>query len=113
MTPIIDCHTHIFPDHGAARIIEALRKEADNVPAYTDGTRQGLINSMVLAGIDASVQVPVATRADQVESINNFTIKTNNPQIISFGAIHPQYQKFQAELGRLKAAGIKGVKFHP
>ena len=48
-----------------------------------------------------------------METINNFAIKLNSPQIISFGAIHPQYLNFTREMDRLKTAGIKGVKFHP
>lgn len=110
--PVVDIHTHIFPDHGAARIIAALESEAD-CKAFTDGTRQGLLDSMQQSGIQVSVQVPVATRADQVESINTYAIKITDHRIISFGALHPKYPHFQKEINRLKASGIKGVKFHP
>jgi predicted TIM-barrel fold metal-dependent hydrolase len=112
MNPIIDIHTHIFPDHGAARIIAALEAETD-CKAFSDGTRQGLLNSMTQAGIHVSVQVPVATRADQVESINSYAIKVTDQKIISFGALHPKYPHFKKEIARLKAARVKGVKFHP
>ncbi len=112
MNPVIDIHTHIFPDHGAAKIIAALEAEAD-CKAFSDGTRQGLLDSMQQAGIQISVQVPVATRADQVESINYYAIKVNDQRIISFGALHPKYHHYKKEISRLKANGIKGVKFHP
>ncbi len=110
--PIIDIHTHIFPDHGAARIIAALEEEGD-CQAFTDGTRQGLLDSMQQSGVQVSVQAPVATRADQVEIINSYAIKVTDQRIISFGALHPKYLHYKKEIARLKAAGIKGVKFHP
>ncbi len=110
--PVIDIHTHIFPDHGAAKIIASLEAEAE-CKAFTDGTRQGLLDSMQQSGVQVSVQVPVATRADQVESINSYAIKVSDQRIISFGALHPKYLHFKEEIARLKASGIKGVKFHP
>lgn len=112
LNPVIDIHTHIFPDHGAAKIIAALEAEAE-CKAFSDGTRQGLLNSMQKAGVQVSVQVPVATRPDQVESINSYALKISDQQIISFGALHPKYPHFKKEISRLRAAGIKGVKFHP
>lgn len=110
--PIVDIHTHIFPDHGAARIIAALEAEAD-CKAFTNGTRQGLLDSMQRSGVQVSIQVPVATRADQVESINSYALKITDQRIMSFGALHPKYPHYQKEIARLKAGGIKGVKFHP
>jgi uncharacterized protein len=112
MNPVIDIHTHIFPDHGAAKIIAVLEAEAGS-KAFTDGTRQGLLDSMQQAGVQVSVQVPIATRADQVENINSYAIKVTDQRIISFGALHPKYPHHKKEISRLKASGIKGVKFHP
>ena len=42
---IIDFHTHIFPDKIAAKTIESLGTLA-GVQAATDGTLNGLLNSM-------------------------------------------------------------------
>lgn len=110
---IIDFHAHIFPDQIAGRAIVSL-SEAGEVPAFTNGTLGGLIASMDKAGIDKSVTVPIATKPEQVKSINDFAIElTRNPRIVSFGTLHPKYQDFAAEIGRLKAAGVKGIKFHP
>ncbi|MDD5493035.1 MAG: TatD family hydrolase [bacterium] len=112
MNLIIDIHTHIFPDHGAAKIIAALEAEA-KCKAFTDGTRQGLLDSMQRSGVQVCVQVPVATRADQVENINSYAIKVTDHRIVSFGTLHPKYPHYKKEISRLKASGIKGVKFHP
>lgn len=112
MTPVIDFHTHVFPDHSAAHIIKALQKKAPWEP-FTDGTVNGLRTSMKKSKITASVQLPIATRVDQVTAINNFVLKINSPEIISFGALHPKDKNFKNELDRLARAGVKGIKLHP
>lgn len=110
--PVIDFHTHVFPDHSAPHIIKALEAVAP-WKAFTDGTLKGLLSSMRKSGITASIQLPIATRADQVAAINNFVLKINSPEIISFGALHPQDKNFKNELDRLHSAGVKGIKLHP
>lgn len=111
--PIIDFHTHIFPDLLAERVISAL-EEAGGVKAYTRGTLGELIGSMDNTGIDRSVLMPVSTRQDQVKTINDFVISlAKHPRCVSFGTLHPDFEDFGAELRRLKGFGVKGVKFHP
>lgn len=112
---IIDFHTHTFPDEIAARAITQLSERAQ-VPPATDGTTSALQASMQRAGIDISVIMPIATRATQVRSINDWAITANTlPGIRSFGTLHPQQkiEEWQAEIDRLVAAGIRGVKMHP
>lgn len=112
---IIDFHTHTFPDEIAARAIAQLAERAQ-VPPATDGTNSGLQASMQRAGIDISVIMPIATRAKQVRSINDWAIATNNlPGLRCFGTLHPQQsrEEWQNEIDRLAAAGIRGVKMHP
>ncbi len=58
---IIDFHTHIFPDKLAAAAIPKLEK-AGGITAHTNGTRQGLLDSMAQAGVDKSVVCTIATR---------------------------------------------------
>lgn len=110
---VIDFHTHIFPDKIAHKTIELL-KENSKIPAYTDGTLSGLQASMKKAGVDYSVLLPVATKPQQTESINNFAIEAiNQGGIISFGGIHPLYEDYKTELKRIKNSGLKGIKLHP
>ena len=73
---IIDFHTHIFPDKIATRTIEYL-SERGGIPANTDGSEAGLIESMENAGIDISVSLPVVTSPKQFESINRFALEIN------------------------------------
>ena len=112
---IIDFHTHIFPDKLAAKTIPALAKRA-GIPAHTDGTVGGLLDSMDQAGVYMSVVLPVATKADQFDSINQFAQYVNDthcPRLLSFGGIHPDSEDYKAQLDQIKEMGFVGIKLHP
>ena len=112
---IIDFHTHIFPDKIAARSIEHLEK-ASGITAATDGTLQGLLDSMDKNNVDISVIMPVVTKPSQFESVNIFAAEVNQKykgKLISFGGIHPDSENIRAELDRIKELGLPGIKLHP
>lgn len=112
---IIDFHTHVYPDKIAARTMEALNLVPD-VDAHTNGTLQGLLDSMKRAGIDKSVVLPVATRKGQFDSITKFAqaLNENYPdRLISFGGIHPDDDAVEEKLNYLKESSFKGIKIHP
>lgn len=110
---IIDVHTHVFPDNLAARAVKQLIGNSDEI-AFTDGTVGGLKASMRKNGVEVSVTQPVSTKATQIGPINAFSAgQLKDPALIPFGSLHPDYEEFEEEVGRLKAAGIRGVKFHP
>ena len=48
---VIDFHTHSFPEKLAKRAILSLSRASHTVP-FTDGTAEGLSDSMREAGID-------------------------------------------------------------
>ena len=112
---VIDFHTHIYPDKIAERTINALVNSAKNVCANTDGTLSGLLKSMDDAGIDKSVILPVATRKEQFDTINNFALNINKTQkrLVSFGGIHTDDDNIPEKLRYLKENGFKGIKIHP
>lgn len=69
---------------------------------------------MAASGITKSIVLPVSTKSDQVSGINRYAIKLNqNPDIIGFGTLHPDFANFRDEIKRIKDFGIKGVKMHP
>ena len=82
-----------------------------------DGTPGALDESCRQNGIDRALVMPVATRPDQVAGINRWAYslmqKKTFPHLQFFGAIHPQYEGWAAELQRLHAWGFKGIKLHP
>jgi hypothetical protein len=110
--PVVDVHTHVFPQAVAARAIDALVDDARPRPHY-DGTPSGLLAAMDTAGVDVAVLQPVATRASQVESINDFTASIANDRLVPFGAMHPHFREPEAEIERMAALGLRGIKLHP
>lgn len=115
MTRIIDTHTHIYPDHLAGRIIHHLSQQAHLHP-FSDGRADSLLQSMSEAGISVSLVLPVATRKDQVKTINRRMKELNMKyagKIISLGAVHPDDPDYERELEWLKESGFKGIKVHP
>ena len=113
---VIDIHTHTFPAKIAARALETLKAKSHS-RAFTDGTIEMLAESMNSAGIWCSVIQPVATNPKQVVHVNDSSIAINErfseTGIMSFGAMHPDFEEYSAELERLSRAGIKGIKLHP
>ena len=113
---IIDVHTHTFPEKIAAHALEVLSHNSHTRP-FSDGTVPGLRASMREAGITCSVIQPVATKPEQVRSINDTEVAINSQGesagVISFGGIHPAFVDVDGELERIREAGILGVKIHP
>lgn len=115
---IIDFHTHIFPEKIAAKTIEKLENSA-RVKAFTDGRESGLVASMKEAGIDLSVVLPVVTRPEQFNTINDFAARLNEKyqecryRLLSFGGIHPDTLNYKRELRIIKDLGLQGIKLHP
>lgn len=110
---IIDFHAHIFPDKIAANTIKKLERQ-DGTKAYCNGTQIHLQQSMKEAGIDLSVILPVATRVEQFNTINAFAVEiSKQPDIISFGGIHPDTPNPKQALKQIKEMGLLGIKLHP
>ncbi len=110
---IIDFHTHIFPDSMAAGVVEKLSKDG-GIPAYSDGTSNGLLRAMKQSGVMHSVVLPVATNPYKVSSINRASVlEQEDGSLIHFGAMHPDCPDWKQELHTLAAHGCKGIKIHP
>ncbi|MCD8018910.1 MAG: amidohydrolase family protein [Clostridiales bacterium] len=113
---IIDFHVHTFPEKISSRVIKQLAKES-NLKPCTMGSIPDLLSSMKKAGVDYSVNLPVMTRAEQVEKVNTSMIANQEnllkQGIIPFGGIHPDYADYKKELHRLRKNHIPGIKLHP
>jgi len=110
---IIDFHTHVFPDHLAGRAMKMLSETSGNMPSYHNGTLAGLLASMDAAGIGQSVLLPVATRPEQVRSINASCADLFSRRVVPFGTLHPRAGDLEAEILFLKSLNVKGIKLHP
>jgi len=108
----IDFHTHIYPDRVAPSTVNVVRQRA-GIDAYTDGTLDGLKRSMASAGIDLSVVAAVATKPEQVASIQKWLNKVRQPGIEAMAVMHPAQPLTPVQIGALKRDGYRGFKLHP
>lgn len=108
----IDFHTHAFALSIAQKAIDRLVSVA-GIRCYTDGTISGLRKGLSEWGVDYGVLLPIATKPSQQRTINDWAMKHNHGNIISFGTVHPDAEDCLDELDRIKLAGLKGIKLHP
>lgn len=108
---IIDFHTHCYPDTVAPKAIANLFNFG--VLTHTDGTVQGLKDSMQTAKVDLSVFLPIATRPNQFNKLNDFAKSIECEQIISFGSVYPFDENWKEIIDYVAKIGLKGIKLHP
>ncbi len=111
----IDMHVHVFPDHMAGKAVARL-EEKYKMDFIADPVIRDLLDFMKLNHIDFSVIQPVSTSELQVEVLNDWLIETVSKYrglIGAFGTIYPDFEPYKDELKKIKAGGLKGVKFHP
>lgn len=109
---VVDFHAHAFPEKVAARAVAALSAEYRVTPV-AEPTIPGLVHFMDENRVDVSIVVPVATRPDQVRSINDWAAGANSRRMVCFGAMHPDLEDVGAEVERMIGLGLKGMKIQP
>ena len=108
----IDFHVHAFADKIAVRTIDTLQKTAGVEPA-TNGTLAATQARMREWGVDGMVLLSIATKPSQHLVCNNWAASVKSECIFPFGSVHPDGADALAELERIKALGLYGVKLHP
>lgn len=109
---IIDFHTHIYPEPSASKTLTAVQSRA-GISCFSDGTQQGLVQSMDKAGIDLSVVCSVATKPEMVNPTHQWLENIRNRRIMPFATMHPDLTMEVEEVEQLKKRGFKGFKVHP
>ncbi len=110
---IIDFHTHTFPEKIAPNALRRMQAMSHNA-VFTDGTATALKNCMTISGVTYSVVLPVVTNPEKARHINDISISHDSADgLIYFGGIHPDTSDWYAELGRIRQAGLRGIKLHP
>ncbi|WP_300161344.1 amidohydrolase family protein [Solidesulfovibrio sp.] len=109
----IDIHTHAYHPKIADKVLAQLEGHY-GIPPVGTGQIDDLLARAKAAGLDKVVVHNAATAPAQVVPANNWAIRIHreNPAIISFGTLHPDFPDFERELERLWRNGIKGIKFH-
>lgn len=111
---VVDFHVHAFADKIAAKATENLRSYY-SMPTVSDGEFCVALEKAKAAKVDKMVIHAVATKATQVEDINNYvkkTMDTKPDMLIGFGAMHRDYENYKAEIKRIKQMGLRGIKLH-
>jgi len=110
--PVFDFHAHLYPDALARNVVEPLARRFGN-PAAFDGTVDGMTRELAASGLCGALNLPVATKPGQVNSINTWAAANNRGPVYSLATLHPDTPDIPDTLGALLAAGFRGVKLHP
>ncbi|OQB16079.1 MAG: Amidohydrolase [Firmicutes bacterium ADurb.Bin193] len=103
---VVDCHTHVFTDKIAQKAVLHLVNHY-RMPWSGDGTLTQLLKMAPVAVFST------ATKPEQVVSINDYIASLSDERLICFGTIHPDFSGCEAEIERISALGLKGIKLHP
>jgi uncharacterized protein len=108
---IIDIHTHAWPEKVSQRARENLEK-VFRVKLVGDPTIGTLLAYMDKNSVDISAICGVATKPEQVESINKWLFSVRSERIKVFCALHPEYKNWKEEIKKIKDNG-DGIKLQP
>jgi hypothetical protein len=112
MDPIIDFHTHLFPERVAPRAIPQMY-EYCKIPYRTIGDIPQLAAAARREGVALCVNHPVCTNPAKVRSCNEFASRiAATPGFASFGCLHPDMSGWREELKHFKQWGLIGLKIH-
>ena len=108
---VIDIHTHAWPEKVSQKARASLESYY-TVQCVGDPTVATLRSFMDQNNIDVSVICAVASRPEQVLSINDWLFSINDPRVKVFASLHPEYSGWEEELRRIEDKG-SGIKFQP
>lgn len=108
---IIDIHTHAWPEKVSQRARQSL-ETLFKITFVGEPTIDILLSYMDKNGIDISAVACVATKPEQVTSINDWAFSVRSNRLKMFCAMHPDYPDWAKELPRIKERG-DGIKFQP
>lgn len=113
----IDCHCHIYPEKIADRAVHAVGDFYGIQMDVEDGTADGLLDICSNTNIDKCFVHSVATKPDQVSSINDFIADEcdAHPEFVGFMTLHQDMtdDELEGEIDRAEGLGLVGIKLHP
>lgn len=109
---VFDFHVHLYPDELAEKAVSNLSEKFGNPPSF-DGTVRDMTRLLAHNHFGGALNLPVATKPDQVSSINAWSIAINHAPIASLGTVHPDQEDISHTLRCIKQACLRGIKLHP
>ncbi len=112
---VIDCHCHIYPAKIASKAVDGVGQFYAIEMDAPDGTAEGLLKACEETPISRFVVHSVATRPEQVRSINDFIADTcdDHPEFTGFMTLHQDLEDPEAEIERACARGDQAASRHP
>lgn len=114
---IIDVHAHIYPEKIAEKATVAIGSFYGIKMSMKTGTAEQLLEIGKRANVDKYIVHSVATKKEQVSSINNFIIDEcdKHKEFIGFMTLHQDldFLEIESQVKYCKEKGIKGIKLHP
>lgn len=117
---VIDCHCHVYPDKIAAKATQGILDFYDFTENSDCEAHGGTVDDMLAVensqGVDRQIIFSVATKPEQVPSINNFiadTVKHHPGKLTGLGTLHPDSADIEKDVDEIFRLGLKGVKIHP
>ncbi len=109
-----DAHAHIYPGKIAEKATASVG-DFYHIPMHNVGLPHVLAQRGGAAGIDRFLVCSVATKVEQVRSINQFIQGKcqKYPQFIGLGAWHQDITDISGEMDDIQARGLRGIKLHP
>lgn len=109
-----DAHAHIYPGKIAEKATGSVG-EFYHIPMQNVGLPHILAQRGAEAGIDRFLVCSVATKVEQVRSINQFIQEKcqKYPQFIGLAAWHQDVADIQREMDDIQRRGLRGIKLHP
>ena len=105
----VDVHTHVWPDRIAGAVAENMESELGFEPIAAN-TVDGIKAHMAASGVDKSIVLGVAARADQVRRANDWLISIADENLVPFGAVHPDLADKAGEIRYLRENGVRGSR---
>lgn len=109
-----DAHAHIYPGKIAEKATASVG-DFYGIPMRNVGLPHVLAQRGAEAGIDRFLVCSVATRVEQVGSINRFIAEKcgQYPAFLGLGAWHQDVEDIGREMDEIQGLGLRGIKLHP
>ena len=115
-TRIIDCHCHVYPQVIAAKAVKGVSDFYDGVRSYGDGLASSVLEQWRDKNVGHAVIFSVATRLEQVDSINSFIariVSEGDGFFTGLGTVHQDVPDMGLVVDKVIGLGLKGIKTHP
>ncbi|MCQ2399792.1 MAG: amidohydrolase, partial [Clostridia bacterium] len=113
---IIDIHAHVYPDKVSNKAVKNIG-DFYSLKMFGDGKWSTLLSDGDKVGVTKYAIHSVATKKEQVQSINRFILETAGfcGKFLPFGTLHPDMteEELESEICFLIQSGFKGIKLHP